>query len=348
MKQIIDQLTAARQQRPDMTIQDAVKLLYQRSVGPGHLITDPQRAMSYLSAEFSGCEGTSLALYEPIGNDLCRVNLAPYRALGGKADTLFHLLLHCVDAVQGDWDAFLGSLDALIPAGFPVDDVEPFLAGYRAAGCPAVHHSDAYRRAYSPAYRICLEQDARYLPLLAYLDGALVKHTPQQPFLLAIEGQADSGKSTLANLLKRIYGCQVLHMDDFFLPIEKKTPERLAQPGGNVDWERFSREILQPLTQREPLLLRPFDCQTGTLQEAQLIPYTSLMVVEGAYSLHPALNGPYHCKVFLSLSPMEQEARILCRNGPELAERFRNEWIPMENHYFQTFSIPKRCDFIFA
>ena len=54
------------------------------------------------------------------------------------------------------------------------------------------------------------------------------------PALLAIDGRCGSGKSTLAAHMAQVFGCPVFHMDDFFLPPELRTPERLAQPGENV------------------------------------------------------------------------------------------------------------------
>ncbi|MBO4562960.1 MAG: hypothetical protein J5772_05030 [Clostridia bacterium] len=38
--------------------------------------------------------------------------------------------------------------DALLPG------MSGYIARYIEAGCPAVHHSETYRRAYSPAYRV--------------------------------------------------------------------------------------------------------------------------------------------------------------------------------------------------
>ena len=51
------------------------------------------------------------------------------------------------------------------------------LEDYRKAGMPAVHHSDRYRRAYAPAYRVVEQDLARLLPLLSallYLLSALL------------------------------------------------------------------------------------------------------------------------------------------------------------------------------
>ncbi len=56
---------------------------------------------------------------------------------------------------------------------------------------------------------------------------------------VAIDGPCTSGKTTFAAMLNRRFGGNVLHMDDFFLRPEQRTPERFAEPGGNVDRERF-------------------------------------------------------------------------------------------------------------
>jgi len=46
--------------------------------------------------------------------------------------------------------------------------------------------------------------------------------------LIAIDGPAASGKTTLAERLASRYGAAVLHMDDYFLQPHQRTPERYA------------------------------------------------------------------------------------------------------------------------
>lgn len=64
---------------------------------------------------------------------------------------------------------------------------------------------------------------------------------------VAIDGPCASGKTVFAASLHERFGGNVLHMDDFFLRPEQRTPERFAEPGGNVDRERFEAEVLKPL-----------------------------------------------------------------------------------------------------
>ena len=56
---------------------------------------------------------------------------------------------------------------------------------------------------------------------------------------VAIDGPCASGKTVFAASLHERFGGNVLHMDDFFLRPEQRTPERFAEPGGNVDRERY-------------------------------------------------------------------------------------------------------------
>ena len=67
-------------------------------------------------------------------------------------------------------------------------------------------------------------------------------------------------------------------------------------------------------------------------------------MIEGAYSMHPELSALYDLSVFLAVSPETQRRRILQREPAFKQQLFFQKWIPMENRYFQAFSIPERCD----
>ena len=69
---------------------------------------------------------------------------------------------------------------------------------------------------------------------------------------IAIEGGSASGKTTLSSMLQNIYDCSIIQMDDFFLPKEKRTSERLATPGGNIDYERFLELMVPALQEKNP------------------------------------------------------------------------------------------------
>ena len=159
-----------------------------------------------------------------------------------------------------------------------------------------------------------------------------------------IDGRCASGKSTLARRLGELLGANVFHVDDFFLPFEKKTAERLSRPGENVDHERFLSEVLIPHRENVSFSYRPYDCSVGGLSEPVFVTPTAITVVEGVYCCRPELYPFGDLHLFLTVSPEEQMRRILARNGERMAERFRLEWIPMEEAYFSAFSVEARCE----
>ena len=162
--------------------------------------------------------------------------------------------------------------------------------------------------------------------------------------LVAIDGPAASGKTTLAARLASRCGAQVLHMDDYFLQPHQRTPQRYAQPGGNVDRERFFEEALLPLSRGERYMRRRFDCGSMTLLEGEWAEPGALTIVEGSYSMHPALAPHYDLRVLLRVDKATQSARILERNGEEKHRQFIERWIPLEKRYFEETHIEERCD----
>lgn len=178
---------------------------------------------------------------------------------------------------------------------------------------------------FTPAQPICQE-----------IDRLLV--SSKSPVIVAIDGVCGGGKTTLGEWLAMQYDCNLFHMDDFFLRREQRTKERYEQPGGNVDYERFYEEILKPVLGGKECLYRKFDCGTFSLGEAKRIAWKRLNIVEGSYSQHPYFGNSYQLCVFLDLSPEEQYRRLLDR-VPEKINRFVEEWIPLENQYFEAYGI---------
>ena len=174
--------------------------------------------------------------------------------------------------------------------------------------------------------------------------------------LLAIDGRCGSGKSTtgdeLVNLLHKAFPDlpppNLIHMDHFYLQLSQRTPERLAEPGGNVDYERFLKEVMIPLKNQEPFSYYPFDHLTmGFSDECININIHPINIIEGSYSCHPMLIEYYILKVFLTIDKDEQMRRIVKRNGEERAKMFEERWIPLEEKYFKAYDVQKKCDLIF-
>lgn len=169
----------------------------------------------------------------------------------------------------------------------------------------------------------------RFEPLIARIEELLQK---KESVIVAIDGRCCSGKTTLSSELSEKYGCAVLHMDDFFLPVSLRTEERLKEPGGNVEYERVAA-VLSDYSEGKTASYRPYRCDIGDYGEEITLAPGRLLIVEGSYSCHPALQKYYDLTVFLNVSEKEQARRVRQRNGED-AQRFFDLWIPLENAYF--------------
>jgi len=161
MTEICDILREHACRYPLMEPTDALKLLYQNEFCGGHLIQDENACLARLRAEYATVRhDRTMPLTEDIGNGIVRVNLAALPP--EKLDALGDAFLRSSVEHRGSMAAFLETLNAVAERfafiGFPFAKTNFFtyLDEYRKAGYPAVSHSDAYRAAYHPAYRVVL------------------------------------------------------------------------------------------------------------------------------------------------------------------------------------------------
>ncbi|WP_404352013.1 hypothetical protein [Caproicibacterium sp. XB2] len=221
---------------------------------------------------------------------------------------------------------------------------QQYLTQYWTVGCHPVHHSSIYREKEHPSYRLVQKRFVRLFPLLERM-AALPKTDGTR--VLAIDGRSASGKTTAASLLEQIVSASVIHMDDFFLPPQLRTDSRLSQPGGNVHYERFQKEVLPHLGLRKAFSYTAFSCQKMCLSGRRTVPESEWQIVEGAYSFHPVFGDYADLLAFSDIGPQEQMQRILKRNGSKAAQIFADRWIPLEEQYFKAFSIPQKADICF-
>lgn len=155
------------------------------------------------------------------------------------------------------------------------------------------------------------------------------------PYIIAIDGMSGSGKSTLGTQIHEAFPeSNLFHMDDFFLQPHQRTPERLAEIGGNVDYERFKSEVLHHLSDKSGLTYHIYDCCQQKFSEERFVPWQPLVIIEGSYSHHPYFGDAYTLKIFRKINKDLQKQRIIDRNGANAWPRFESEWIPKENAYF--------------
>ena len=354
---------------PLMELTDAVKLLYQNGLGPGHMVTDEAGSLKRLCEEWENCinqegcekgtasesgeicreicgEGeTRSSFVESIGNGLVRVYLHGLKK--EELPILNAMFCQTANQMQGSRKNFIQNLGFL---SFFFPNAGDFLREYEKQGYPPISHSTPYRQAYHPAYRVVRQSYADYLQLIRKIDSRyrekFRENTGRNSFIIAIDGNCASGKTSLSGLLRMYFDCNVIPMDDFFLPGELKTDARLKEAGGNIHYERFIEEVLPGLRNVVGFEYKRYDCEKMELGAIRRVPAGFLRVVEGTYSCHPKFGNYMDLKVFCDVKPLEQRIRIKQRDGENSLPIFLDKWIPREERYFAANKTKDRADII--
>ena len=147
---------------PQARPRDVYKLIFQGIYGVGHIITG--NAEEYLMEEagripLEGYPGRPLI--EPVSPDgsMVRVNLRPFLRKKLSLDGLFRVVMASAD-VKGDEERFIELWDVfvcMVEAGevkMESDGIKEVQEVIDSKGIKPMHHTEPYRQAYYPAYRV--------------------------------------------------------------------------------------------------------------------------------------------------------------------------------------------------
>ena len=328
---------------------DYYKLIYQQTFGMRHHLMDEAESLKRLEAEYEGITleyGDYPPFIEEIGNGYTRINLAAEAFKASMLPALNKLFIATSRREEGTVEEFESKLEALLQLSkedkltVSTAELKEIIEYYKKKNYPTVSHSTTYREQYHPHYRVI---DASYTVYLDVISEIIKLEKVNRPQIIAIDGRCGSGKTTFSLLIEQLFDCNVFHMDDFFLPKELKTEERLNEPGSNVHYERVLQEVIQPLSKGENVQLIPFNCAVNDLEQAQAVPYKKMNFIEGVYSMHPVLEPYYDYKFFMTVDAETQIERIAERSHAKL-DKFIREWIPLEEKYFKSREIEEKAD----
>lgn len=163
-----------------MCVEDLVKLIYQGEFGGGHIIPDESSALSRLLDEWERLPFVPQGepLIEDIGYGILRLNLAPAKSAGLDPRTVNRIFVLSANSVRGDVGALSEKLEVLrclcesgaLP--FEAGSIGKYLADYAKDGYPATSHSETYKKAYSPAYRVIKDEYGGIIDALIKTDSA--------------------------------------------------------------------------------------------------------------------------------------------------------------------------------
>ncbi len=326
---------------PLMMPTDAVKLLYQSEFGGGHLVKDKESSFKYLLSEYEKTEQNDAPLTTEIGGGFFRINISALDKNGISPDVLNDIFVASSKIKKGSLESFKKNLDILREITnegvfiFDSAELEEYLLEYAEKGYPMVSHSESFREVYKPAYRII---DGRYIKLFDAVKRIKKLLETKERAVVAIDGRCGSGKTTVAMLLSSVFEAQTIHVDDFFLPPDLRTEERYAEPGGNVHYERFIKEVIEPLKANKDFSYGIFDCSKMQINGHKEIKNKGLIIIEGSYSLRNDFVSAYDLKFIIEIEKEIQNKRLKEREG-EYYETFIEKWIPLEEAYFKKYDL---------
>jgi hypothetical protein len=156
---------------PAMTLDDAIKLVQQATMGSEHAVTDRAAADQWLREELMTMgAGPMDQVVDTLGRGgrFARVHLRPWRARGGSNEALVAAFVAAANAPR-DSAPLACALDALqrladdyrLP--WSPAEVQSAVTQWQEAGHPAIHHSERFRAEYVPAYRVVAVDDVEEL-----------------------------------------------------------------------------------------------------------------------------------------------------------------------------------------
>ncbi len=147
-----------------MEPRDVYKLLYQGVMGAEHLLTSPKDFVQRLVSEFNhAAPDPAGRLLEPVRTDqsLMRLNLRVYKSQHQQVDALVPSFLESarfslgsLAELQAAWLGFIQSCQQGSIINFDLANIQRFTRWLEKTGYQPLHHSDAYRQQYQPAYRL--------------------------------------------------------------------------------------------------------------------------------------------------------------------------------------------------
>jgi len=166
---VLDWAIQQWKREPQIRIEDAYKWLFHATLGGEHAVHDLAMVRDWLHQEWRGLskplKGESLFLFLTPDRKLVRLNLRPYKAMGGTEASVLRMFVQSAKAFKADRKSFVREWTALgerlraHPLGYlRWSEWTRLDRDTRPKGYPAIDHSAEYEEAARPAYRVVLDK----------------------------------------------------------------------------------------------------------------------------------------------------------------------------------------------
>ena len=163
--------------------------------------------------------------------------------------------------------------------------------------------------------------------------------------VISIDGPCGGGKTTIAKEIEKEMGYNILHMDDFYLPFDKRDKNWMNIIAGHMDYDRLIENVIKPYKEKKKTNYISYDCHCDKYLHEIPIDLDKFLVIEGSYTSHPILDEYVNVKIFVDIDKDEQVKRLTKRN-PAVVDKFLSMWVPFENRYFEELKIKDNSDLV--
>ena len=172
--------------------------------------------------------------------------------------------------------------------------------------------------------------------IAALLDLCSEKERP----IIAIDGPAGAGKTTLANeiflALSPKMSVSVIHMDDLYDGWDNALGKDLTS-------------ILQYLAAQHRNIsaaeIRRYNWTTASFGESETIEPADLLILEGVGSADKSLQDELAALIWIDIDPEIGVMRVIARDGYQVEDEMK-KWLGTQQEYFSQHSTREKADFI--
>ena len=156
--------------------------------------------------------------------------------------------------------------------------------------------------------------------------SAIEKLDSTQSIILAIDGVAGSGKTTLASrLCGDLKNCQVVHMDDLYEGWNDPLSQRLTA--------KVIRELLEPFNQQIPIRYQKFDWILNRFDKFEDLKTSNILILEGVGSGQREFRKYLSKTIWVEYDPSQGFDRVIARDGEGIRGEMVNFLLDQNKHF---------------
>ena len=175
--------------------------------------------------------------------------------------------------------------------------------------------------------------DDEVKPILAEISKISSLNT--RPFLIAIDGPAGSGKTSLANqLASNLKSATTIHMDDLYNGWEDALTATLTR--------HLEEWVLDPLTQHQSVKYQKFDWINSEYGPTVEVSDVELLILEGVGAAQAKIRQQADLTIWIEVGAQIGLARVLNRDGAQILP-YMLKWQERESAHFIKDQTKENC-----